>query len=667
MLDLKQIDIGMVMEVRDGITGLTGLVFSVCDQTGHLLVPPALEDPFSVFARENYEQFIRTCISKAILRKGFSIFKGSMNQYQCFIPAQIGNSWLVLVGNSFYKSVKEMNDFFLSKRSRCNLSEKEANAYGRQLLFNGTRNVSEIYGNAHQIFNLLVRESYEKALNREKYRKLRTIMEVFSDMDQDTNEEKVYDLLCDAIIFLFSGNGVSIMRYKSNEFITLRTMGKIKVHRESIPLNADTSIISEAMKHQRPVYCSEVMKLRRLGYSEDITSLYIFPLLTNHGPTGLLCVFNSQFTEDDCDSISNLCRFTTFILENIRTRKIHQGNVRNLTAIEIASLNLITFKNPDSLYESIVEVSSRYLNAERASLMLAENGAEVLSIKSMKGMNRWTSKNIRIKSGEGIAGKVYREGTPLMVSDNTLNLFKRQRPQYRTESFVSVPLKIGEETIGVLNLTDKFSGEFFSMEDMEFLRYFSSYASIAIKGAQYYQISEQMKALSVTDSLTSLFNRRYFDDRLFEELQRALRYDSLFSLAIFDIDDFKVFNDTEGHLAGDEVLKATANIARESLRSIDVIARFGGEEFSIIMPQTERDEAYLVAERVRRNIKEFMPLRWKNFRNEKITVSIGIATYPLDGKDAKTLIRNADKALYRAKFGGKDRTVVFGVPIPMLI
>jgi diguanylate cyclase (GGDEF)-like protein len=154
-----------------------------------------------------------------------------------------------------------------------------------------------------------------------------------------------------------------------------------------------------------------------------------------------------------------------------------------------------------------------------------------------------------------------------------------------------------------------------------------------------------------------LFNRRYFNERLFEELERGIRYDYVFSLAIFDLDDFKLFNDTEGHLAGDEVLRAVAEISKESLRSIDIISRFGGEEFSIIMPQTDRDEALLVAERVRKNIRDLMPVRWKVFPHERITVSIGLATFPTDGKDANTLIRNVDKALYKAKLTGKDRTV----------
>jgi diguanylate cyclase (GGDEF)-like protein len=168
-----------------------------------------------------------------------------------------------------------------------------------------------------------------------------------------------------------------------------------------------------------------------------------------------------------------------------------------------------------------------------------------------------------------------------------------------------------------------------------------------------------LKELSVTDSLTGLFNRRYFEERFFEELNRSDRHNLSFSLAMIDIDDFKLFNDSEGHLAGDEILKSIANISKDCLRISDVIARFGGEEFAVIMPQTEKEEAILVSERIRKSIKEQIPSTWSVFPKKAITVSIGVATFPYDGKERKELIRNADKALYMAKMEGKDRTVIW--------
>jgi diguanylate cyclase (GGDEF)-like protein len=168
-----------------------------------------------------------------------------------------------------------------------------------------------------------------------------------------------------------------------------------------------------------------------------------------------------------------------------------------------------------------------------------------------------------------------------------------------------------------------------------------------------------LRELSITDPLTGLFNRRYFEERFLEELHRSDRHGLTFSLAMIDIDDFKLFNDSEGHLAGDEVLKCIANIAKDCLRVSDVIARFGGEEFVVIMPQTMKNEALQVTERIRNTVKEQLPCSWRIFPQDTITVSIGIATYPSSGNDRKELIRNADRALYKAKMEGKDRSVLW--------
>jgi diguanylate cyclase (GGDEF)-like protein len=314
------------------------------------------------------------------------------------------------------------------------------------------------------------------------------------------------------------------------------------------------------------------------------------------------------------------------------------------------------------LYDAIVDLSVHLIGAERGSLMLIEDSASYLTIKAARGINKLLLKEIRIKPGEGIAGRVFKEGVPLIVDDIESNekVLLKKRPNYKTSSFISIPLKAGEKIIGVFNISDKITGEIFSEEDMSILQSFLSYASLALERSMYYSLAGHLRELSITDALTGLFNRRYFEERFFEELQRSERHNLSFSLAMMDIDDFKLFNDTEGHLAGDEVLKHIANIAKDCLRVIDIIARFGGEEFAVIMPQTEKTEAFLVAERIRKSIKEQLPITWKVFPKDMITITIGVAAFPSDGKDRVELIRNTDRALYKGKMEGKDKTVVWG-------
>ncbi|MGE5576957.1 MAG: GGDEF domain-containing protein [Syntrophothermus sp.] len=158
---------------------------------------------------------------------------------------------------------------------------------------------------------------------------------------------------------------------------------------------------------------------------------------------------------------------------------------------------------------------------------------------------------------------------------------------------------------------------------------------------------EEAWTLAITDEQTGLANRRLFEQRLQEEIQRAERYNRGLTLVMLDIDDFKLYNDTHGHLAGDKMLAAIAAVLKENVRSIDLAARYGGEEFALILPETDQGGAFTIMERVRQLVE--------NSPAVEVTVSAGIATYPRDGVTREELIHSADQALYQAKAAGKNR------------
>jgi diguanylate cyclase (GGDEF)-like protein len=443
-------------------------------------------------------------------------------------------------------------------------------------------------------------------------------------------------------------------------FSPQKVAGRLRLRLQSMTL-ISAGILSEAVKKQKHIYSDNTMEILRLGLPDEVTSVYVFPIMTKDKATRLLGVFNSHLSQDDVDIITELCKVVGFIFGLRDLHDSYDKRKKDMDVFSMFTTRLNEVKEPEELYETIIDMSVHLAQAERCSLMLVENGKTYLTIKAAKGINKKLLKGIKIKVGEGVAGKVFGEGAPLMVYDieKDERVLLPRKPSYKTGSFISIPLKIGERAIGVLNISDKVKGEVFSEEDMTLLRSFASYASIALERSMYYSLVGHLKELSITDSLTGLFNKRYFEERFFEELQRSERHNLSFSLAMLDIDDFKLFNDTEGHLSGDEVLKNIANIAKESTRVIDIIARFGGEEFAIIMPQTEKDEAFFVAERIRKSIREQLSHTWRYFPKEHITVTAGVATFPSDGKDMKNLIRNADKALYKGKKEGKDKTVLF--------
>ncbi len=177
-----------------------------------------------------------------------------------------------------------------------------------------------------------------------------------------------------------------------------------------------------------------------------------------------------------------------------------------------------------------------------------------------------------------------------------------------------------------------------------------------LKRAQLYK---EIQELSITDSLTGIYVRRYFLERLTEELLRAKQGGFALTFLLLDVDNFKSINDTYGHLAGDAALSGIAGILQSSLRSIDMCARFGGEEFCLMLPETIKEQAFLAAQRLRLKVEES---RLKAF-NETLacTISIGIASYPDDADQINALIDKADKALYKAKAQGRNRVCAAGI------
>lgn len=175
------------------------------------------------------------------------------------------------------------------------------------------------------------------------------------------------------------------------------------------------------------------------------------------------------------------------------------------------------------------------------------------------------------------------------------------------------------------------------------------------------KVNRTLKDMACRDGLTRLYNHRYFQDILCHEVHRADRNNEKFSLVFFDLDHFKQYNDINGHLKGDKLLRKLGQILIKAVRRSDVVARYGGEEFVIVLPSTPKKNAYIVGEKLRRYIEKY-PFEGRETQpNGKITVSIGIATCPDDGTERTELIYRADKAMYKAKEGGRNAVCVSGM------
>lgn len=220
-------------------------------------------------------------------------------------------------------------------------------------------------------------------------------------------------------------------------------------------------------------------------------------------------------------------------------------------------------------------------------------------------------------------------------------------------SAIGKKIAFSDSTPGGIILESKQANNY-TKQDLDLLTFFCNSFNRASQALSKYQ---KTKTLGTVDSLTQLYNRRAFIDNLKREIERARRYDSTLTLLVLDIDDFKDANDIHGHPFGDFVLEKIARVLLGSVRSIDTIARYGGEKFTIILVNADKNDCIDTAERIRSNIENF---QFKNSDGEHdITVSIGFASFPRDGENYKDIFANADKAMYEAKQAGKNQVTMY--------
>ncbi len=319
----------------------------------------------------------------------------------------------------------------------------------------------------------------------------------------------------------------------------------------------------------------------------------------------------------------------------------------------------IDASEPSQTYASILAQASDLVKAERGSLLLFDESANTMTITASRGIRAPISEVGPIGIGEGIAGSVLREGRPVVANIDDLGRSSLPERGYKTKSFISYPISIGSRRFGVLNLADKIGGGAYDENDLSVIELVAPQIALAIERAAWQQRANQFQVMSITDPLTGLHNRRYLEARLAEELSRSKRYDYPLSFMMIDIDDFKLYNDQNGHQAGDRALEITAQCLRAALRKVDVASRYGGEEFSILLPQTDLQEAGVIADRIRRKINSTNYTHGKSQPLGAVTVSIGLSTFSPALDSAEAIVRAADRALYHAKSHGKNRAYAY--------
>ena len=302
----------------------------------------------------------------------------------------------------------------------------------------------------------------------------------------------------------------------------------------------------------------------------------------------------------------------------------------------------------ESILQSAVEEVGRALKARRSALVLWQEGTskpEGMSVYEREATLPSSSAAVGYSRRDRRQGQERGQTGPLSVRDDSARDGQGQNLQ--TPGPLEIPITYRNSVIGVLVVEDDTPGRDWEDEEELMVRTVSDQLAVAISHARLFR---HVQTQAMTDSLTGLYNHRYFQERLDRELKLADRNDDKVSLILLDLDHLKRINDSLGHRAGDAALCHVARLMQTTVRSVDVCARYGGEEFVVILPQCDREGAIMVAERLRESIAS-TPAQ----KTGQVTASIGVATYPSSARSNEELIEMADRAMYLAKAAGRNR------------
>lgn len=345
--------------------------------------------------------------------------------------------------------------------------------------------------------------------------------------------------------------------------------------------------------------------------------------------------------------------------EKIQSGKEALHRLHEHEALYKIGIMLTSSESEDELLNTIIKWATQLTNTPAGSIALynsQENHMEIMAVhgfeKDLSSEEQWP-----IRKG-GLTEYILNKSTPVVISD--INKFDlADSSKIRAEgiaSLIAIPLIAERTTIGILYVDD-FVPRKFSKHDESILTLLSTQAAIAIEKMQLF---EKVKKLAITDGLTGLFNHRYFVKCLRNEIKRAKRYGHEVSVLIMDIDHFKHYNDTNGHLQGNEAIKKVTHVMKEATRTMDVLSRYGGEEFAVILPEANSGQALRTAKRICKSVEEIEVFGEEKQPLKKLTISIGVATYPKDAAQGSALLEHADQALYLAKHEGRNRAIAYG-------
>lgn len=463
---------------------------------------------------------------------------------------------------------------------------------------------------------------------------------------------RTYHEACSVVLdFLASRYGFNSLIWleqKDGIFEGIAAKGLLTGKAVHIDLRSDNDRLIKAAEERKPIELKE----KQDPTKPQRRTLSIFPIMVGAEIRAAIGIELGKPINAEAEEVSRFAASIGSQIEILRLRHEMSSRDRLARGIRRFSESLRTVDHEDFWME-VTRSIGELLRAERVSLLVADPSNGQLKPKASIGSP--ADLDVLKDLGAKVAMKAMTGGTPLLVKDIRRSNFAASPAEwrYKSGSFISFPVTIGKRRLAVINLTDKAGGGEFTEQDLELLEGIVPQVGVAIDRGSLKVRAGELEKRSITDSLTGLMNRGYIEERLIEEMNQAGRHRFQMTLMMIDVDNFKSYNDSFGHPAGDVALQRVANALKETLRAADVAARYGGEEFSILLPQTGLEEALSIAERLRQRVER------TEFPGRQVTISVGVASYSNEFADPKDWVTAADMALYEAKEMGRNNVQVY--------